>query len=379
MSRLKSLNKATTNIFLFALITANFTTFSQIKTALADSPDSITLPGTIRDFQGTHPNFGFGNIFGKDPDMYIKPHLSEVNGVWITNETGKNIVTNELGVDSKPVFNSANTVNTVTNADDFNEWYNDTPGVNRSKSFALNLFKNSDGMYHYSTDAFFPIDGEMYGSIVNDPALISVPNDDYWEAQGFKDRNYFFTYETHSRFVYQGNEVFTFSGDDDVWVYINGKRVIDLSGVHGEESETFVLDSDKAAELGLTLGQAYDFDFFFAERNYRGSNFTITTNIELNNAPNANDDKAITTIYGSVTIDVLANDTDADGDSKIISKVTPVTNGDNVGSMLINENNQLVYTAGNVPGEYTFTYTVEDEHGDSDVGNVVITVTAAAD
>lgn len=378
MPKSKSLNKATTNVLLFALTIGSLTAFSTSKTALANSPDSITLPGTIRDFKGNHPNFGFGAIFGKDHNEYVAPHLTQVDGVWTTNETGKNIVTNQLGVDGKPVFNSSNTVNTVTNADDFNQWYNDTPGVNLSKSFSLNLSKNSDGMYYYSTDAFFPIDGEMYGRIADDPALLFEPSDAYWEAQGFKDRNYFFTYETHSRFVYKGNEVFTFSGDDDVWVYINGKRVIDLSGVHGEENATFVLDSAKASELGLTLGQAYDFDFFFAERNYRGSNFTITTNIELNNAPTANDDTATTTIFGSVTIDVLANDTDVDGDSKIISEVTPVTSGDNVGSMSI-ENNRLVYTAGSVPGEYTFTYTVEDEHGDSDVGNVIITVTAAPD
>ena len=363
--------------------------------ALADSPETIALPGTIRDFKGDHPNFGFGDLFGEDWTKVGK-HLTEKNGVWVTNESGKNIVTEQLGDDKKPIFNSSSGVGTITNAADFNEWYNDTSGVNLSKPFSLTLSKNADGMYHYSTDAFFPINNELYGNIVDDPALVAPPvlgenpseweikNFDQWENQGYKNRNYFFTYETHSRFVYQGNEVFTFSGDDDVWVYINGKRVIDLSGVHGEETETFVLDTAKASELGLIEGQAYDFDFFFAERNYSGSNFTITTNIELNNAPEANNDTATTSILSSIDIDVLANDTDADGDSKIITEVTPVTEGNNaatdIGNISIAEDgSKLIYDAGAVPGDYTFTYTVEDEHGNSDVGTLVVTVTAFPD
>ena len=134
----------------------------------------------------------------------------------------------------------------------------------------------------------------------------------------------------------------------------------------------------------MVKGQAYDFDFFFAERNYSGSNFTITTNIELNNAPEANNDTATTSILSSIDIDVLANDTDPDGDSKTITEVTLLAEGNSaatdIGNISIAEDGgKLIYNAGAVPGDYTFTYTVEDEHGDSDVGTLIITVTAFPD
>ena len=65
-------------------------------------------------------------------------------------------------------------------------------------------------------------------------------------------------------------------------MYINDKLEIDLGGVHGPESATVNLDT-----LVLTVGNTYDFDFFFAERHTVGSDLTVTTSIELNPNPAA--------------------------------------------------------------------------------------------
>jgi fibro-slime domain-containing protein len=67
-----------------------------------------------------------------------------------------------------------------------------------------------------------------------------------------------------------------FTGDDDLWVFINNRLVIDLGGVHGPESASVNLDT-----LGLTAGNTYNFDLFFAERHTSGSNFRVETSIVL--------------------------------------------------------------------------------------------------
>lgn len=233
--------------------------------------NTITLTGTIRDFQASHPDFEF--------------NLDDGDGGSQTTGLDTGIVTDTIGADKKPVYAHGNGSTTTTNGEtNFNQWYNDVSGVNQSKQHSITLVEQADGTYQYSSNNFFPINDELFGNIQNDPS-ITTPTSGWMANQwnnGKKNNNYHFTYELHHSFTYQAGEdqEFTFSGDDDVWVYINGKRVIDIGGVHTPETRTVNLD-DLASQLGLVDGGTYDFDFFFAERNFSGSNFTITTSIEL--------------------------------------------------------------------------------------------------
>lgn len=90
--------------------------------------------------------------------------------------------------------------------------------------------------------------------------------------------NFAFTMELHHEFTYRGNEVFDFSGDDDVWVFINDRLALDLGGVHNEMRGGFVL-SEIAEEFDLEIGDKYYLDVFYAERHTTESNCYITTNL----------------------------------------------------------------------------------------------------
>lgn len=201
-----------------------------------DLPTTITISGTARDFKFSHPDFE--DYIGDD----------------------RGIVTTTLGADSKPVYAKDDTVST-SGATYFNQWYNDTAGVNASTSYpiTLELVSTSPPLYRYTNSNFFPLDGQLYGN------------------EG-KNHNFAFTYELHTVFQYTGGEKFSFTGDDDVFVYINKKLVIDLGGVHPQQSASVNLDT-VATSLGLVVGGTYQFDMFFAERHTTQSNFKVETSI----------------------------------------------------------------------------------------------------
>jgi fibro-slime domain-containing protein len=196
------------------------------------------LPVKVRDFKFSHPDF---------------EHFT-------TDMVTPGIVQATLGADNTPVYAAAGATVCTTSPAKFAEWYHDVPTVNFPLSATINLVESSPGIYVYDSSAFFPADGAGFGN----------------EGQA---HNFAFTSEIHTSFKYKGGEVFTFRGDDDLWLFINKKLAIDLGGLHQPASATINLDA-RAAELGLVPGNNYAMDIFHAERHTTASNFRIETTID---------------------------------------------------------------------------------------------------
>lgn len=110
-----------------------------------------------------------------------------------------------------------------------------------------------------------------------------------------------------------------------------------------------------------------------------GGSATATVSITvtaLNDAPTAANDSTATSEDTPVTIAVLANDTDVDGDAVIVQSATQGTRG----LVVVNANGTVTYTPNaNVFGSDSFTYTIRDTTGLPASASVTVTVAAVND
>jgi len=267
-------------------------------------PETFAIHGTIRDFReksesGGHPDFdnstypnglycGLVNSqLGPDGKPMLATTTTKATTTQARDSAGNPICWNlpSLPGDLARVTSSSSK-KVLTSAESFDSWFRDTPGLNASEPFTLLLRRTSDanGLITYvfdsaeidefrsdgdgpALDGFFPIENRLYGN-----SQVRTANNIT------RDRNFHFTLELETAFVYRAGtaQLFAFRGDDDVWAFIDGRLVIDIGGMHSPTSQVVHLD-----RLGLTDGATYPLKLFFAERRRTGSNFRVASNFPL--------------------------------------------------------------------------------------------------
>jgi fibro-slime domain-containing protein len=134
------------------------------------------------------------------------------------------------------------------------------------------------------TPVFFPVDSVMgptrdagYAQLPLQYGYVGWPGEDD-VFPGAMQHNFSFTSEVQYWFRYEEDTDarLDFTGDDDVWVYVNGILAVDLGGIHVPMSGTVTLNARTAGDFELEPGNVYKIVVFQAERKRYGSSFRLT-------------------------------------------------------------------------------------------------------
>jgi subtilisin family serine protease len=147
-----------------------------------------------------------------------------------------------------------------------------------------------------------------------------------------------------------------------------------VSGASDAANGTVVVNADNTVtytpDPGFVGTDTFSYTAFDGEWEDTAT-VTVTVEERPNTAPVANDDTATTARNTAVTIAVLANDRDADGDALTLTGVTQPSSG----TATANADGTVTYTPEtNFTGTVGFTYSIDDGHGGTATGNVTVNV-----
>jgi fibro-slime domain-containing protein len=255
--------------FLFSSVVLSLAIISMAPNVQAQNyPDTLRVPVTFYDFHSD----------GSNPEFEKSPTGTAVH---------LGMVATRVNAQSKPVlgptpyfncdiakwfvpwtsgdFTIPNYTNpaTATCANPFSTVDYDTAFKNIviQDTLLFRLINNATGTYGYVNASFFPLDGRGFGNEV--------------AAGTARAHNYSFSMELHWQFKKMANMSFVFTGDDDVWAFIDSALAMDIGGIHNATTDSVILDNIP----GLVNGQSYMLDFFYCERHVTASSIRITTNI----------------------------------------------------------------------------------------------------
>jgi fibro-slime domain-containing protein len=149
----------------------------------------------------------------------------------------------------------------ISSANSFQTWFRNFNAVNATAHYPITLYPDGTGFYEYKSDTFYPIDHELYGN----------------EGQS---HNHNFTYVVGADFTFNEcqDQIIELQGTDDIWVYVDGRLLVDLGGVGADQVQIGEVD-----RLQLEDGEQYTLMVFFAHRSKSTPSFRIRTNLGITN------------------------------------------------------------------------------------------------
>ena len=279
--------------------------YAEYPGVLGQCPNRII---SVMMFDWLHGNYGDGKFLTDSTDRSKKTWIGGNNAAKdsifgdftyiISNDFGSGgcqstggkamlgMVEQQLGTNGVPKRNSSNFPEACSGTDYLDYWFlpleigQDANGKKYTNSTCrdLELTLDDEGYWFGQKNSQSPERGLFFlddFEYLDDAKTVKNIFYDHLNGSGGY-HNFGFTMKFQAKFEYVPGQKFEFKGDDDVWVFINNRLVVDIGGQHAEVSGGVDLDT-----LGLTPGAEYPFHIFYVERHTSSSNFMMRTSMDL--------------------------------------------------------------------------------------------------